>query len=82
MKRRILWIGAALLLAVFAYAAGGAEQELADFEVVVKANSGGAELRCNKGCAWTELSFSCAEADACVGIVDELGVRGANGDSP
>ena len=78
MKRKVLLMGVVFALVVFAYRAGGAEQELADFELVVEATSSGAELRCNRGCAWTELSFACGEAEACVGIVDQFGVSGAS----
>jgi len=59
-------------LAQFAYT-----QSFADFRIVVTVNSAKNEaiLKCTKGCAWKDLSFSCEDSgDVCSSSINAYGM--------
>ena len=67
----LLGICIGTLYAVYASTAKSAK--LVPFEIQVTKTSNGVEFRCESGCAWKHLSFSCKGDAPCSSVVNELG---------
>jgi len=52
------------------------EAEPVPFSIVVTQTDKGLEMKCQKGCAWNTLTYSCGGKLPCSAIVNEHGVRG------
>jgi len=61
-----------------AWRMSGAAATPADFRVTIKTTDGGAgvEMECQRGCAWTKLTFACDGNVECAAVVDAFGVHG------
>ena len=59
------------------YFVGAAQVRLASFHVTITTTDRGAgvKMTCDRGCAWTELTFGCGSDRAdCTAQIDEYGV--------
>ena len=52
------------------------EDKPVSFSIVVTQTTKGLEMKCQKGCAWKTLTYSCDGKVPCSAIVDERGVQG------
>jgi uncharacterized protein (TIGR02246 family) len=79
MKSKVI-VGALIILATTTLMAWQAVawsgEKPVPFSIVVSQTAKGLEMKCQKGCAWKELAFSCDGKVPCSAIVDEHGVRG------
>lgn len=50
---------------------------LASFRIELERSANGWSARCDSGCAWKSLTYTCATG--CSIVIDEFGVRGAPG---
>ena len=53
------------------------EEKIPHFAFVLQQTKDGVKMKCEAGCAWKELSYSCNGKVPCCSRVDERGVRGA-----
>ncbi len=71
----VLVVGLLVNAAVFhAQASNG----LADFHLYIALNSDqdGIDMKCDKGCGWTSLSFNCGGRSECSSWIDASGMTG------
>ena len=83
--RRVVMLGivCAAALAIAVGAAGSAAPEPQRFTILLTTSSAGVEARCEAGCAWKTLSYSCGDnATSCTVRVDQFGVAGARRETP
>jgi len=78
MKSKVI-VGASVILVtttlmIWQAWAGSGERPV-PFSIVVTQTAKGVEMKCQKGCAWKELTFSCNGKIPCSATVDERGVR-------
>jgi len=52
------------------------ESKPVPFSIVVTQTDKGLEMKCQNGCAWKELTYSCGGKIPCSAVVDERGVQG------
>ena len=84
MRTVIIGVTAAMLgvVSVLSNAQGSRElqqpkpdaADLAGFSIAVGRTSEGVALTCESGCAWTTLTFGCAEKKACTSTVNAIGM--------
>lgn len=55
----------------------GAQDSPPHFSISVTETAQEIEMKCQAGCAWQKLSYSCDGEVPCSAVVDERGVRGA-----
>ena len=70
---RLAFISLAVLVAWGALA--GSEERVTHFAFTLQTETG-LTMKCETGCAWEKLSYSCGEKVPCCARVDERGVRG------
>jgi hypothetical protein len=60
-----------------------AEPKPVSFKIVLSTTSNGFEARCEEGCVWKTLAYTCgAQSTSCSATIDQFGVEGATRDSP
>jgi hypothetical protein len=79
MKKRVEVILALTALTGMVLSVGlaaGNEKELPPFSFIVTQTAQGFEIRCDVGCDWKQVTYSCGGRVPCSAIVDQEGIRG------
>jgi hypothetical protein len=82
MKTRLkIFLSIAIAVGLLANAAVvqvQASQKLAEFHINVALNAdrNGIDMKCDVGCRWTSLSFTCADTGKCSSWIDVGGMTG------
>ena len=76
MKKLMIGVGIVVALAFAPQPTTKANAPISDFRVVIALSSDGAQLECERGCAWKTLSFDCKGKQPCKAQIDQNGVRG------
>jgi hypothetical protein len=72
----VVFVLIALATTIIAWQAKSrSEAKPVSFSIVVTQTDKGLEMKCQNGCAWKELTYSCGGKLPCSSVVDESGVR-------
>ena len=76
-SRTVAFVLLLLVAGASSHCGSSSNQAPSTFVVVVEFSNTGLEARCEKGCAWRELTYSCGSGGApCQVRIDERGVAG------
>ena len=76
MKKTIQFVGVFMLGVFSSLTIVNASPEWSDFRITVRA-AGQVKLQCHKGCAWSDLSWTCNDNDPsqqCSVPIDQMGM--------